>query len=180
VKQKLCPFAPPFVQNPTLIRIVESTASNPDDASRDVASHVRELMRRSDDGESLSQHETTLVTFSDPCFVERGFRDFVQFSWKVQEEVIADCYINQLQLVLFHPKATHQTYGDGNDEMNAANYTIRSPFPTIHLLREVDVMRAVTSGYPDLEGLPNRNKMKFVELGVEVCKKRLDDCFLTE
>jgi hypothetical protein len=185
VKQKLCPFASPFVKNPTLIRIVESRASNPEDASHDVTTQVRELMRNTSDdlsassSSSPSRHETTLIAFSDPSFVERGYRDFVRLSWKLQEEAIGEEYLGKLQLVLFHPKATHQTYGDDDlagDEMNAANYTIRSPFPTIHLLREVDVMRAVTGGYPDLDALPSRNKMKFIKEGAEVCKKRLEEC----
>lgn len=179
VKQKLCPFAPPFVHNPTLIRIVESKASNPDDASHDVTTQVRELMR-STDGDEPSRHETTLIAFSDSSFMESGYREFVRLSWKLQEEAIGDEYLGKLQLVLFHPRATHQTYGDDEssmgDETNASNYTIRSPFPTVHLLREVDVMRAVTGGYPDLDGLPSRNKMKFMEQGVEVCKKRLNEC----
>ena len=85
----------------------------------------------------------------------RDFRDFVRFSWRLQEEAVGDAYVPHLQLVLFHPRAVHQTYAsasnasdDVDDERAAADYTIRSPFPTVHLLRERDVLRAVQSGYP--------------------------------
>lgn len=37
----------------------------------------------------------------------------------------------------------------------ASNYTIRSPYPTIHLLRQGDVLDAVQK-MPDLEHLPAR------------------------
>jgi hypothetical protein len=222
VKQKLCPFAAPFVKDPSLVRIVESRASDPDGASRDVAVQINELMgdgRRADDDDdgddddssstssmsasssssSPPKHETALIAFSHPYLMEGNFRDFVRLSWKFQED-IGDEYLGRLQLVLFHPRATHQTYSDetyGCDyrdggqhvvfrggetppDFNAADYTIRSPFPTVHLLREEDVMRAVTGGYPDLESVPSRNKRKFIEQGVEVCKRRLEECLTSD
>jgi hypothetical protein len=36
----------------------------------------------------------------------------------------------------------------------ATNYSIRSPYPTLHFLRERDIMAAVTSGYPQVTPLP--------------------------
>jgi hypothetical protein len=135
-----------------------------------------------DDDDSRSRrfihHETTLVVLDHhPTFVH-DFRDFVRLSWKLQEEVIGETYLNQLQLVLFHPRATHQTYGiqSDDDDTAAADYTIRSPYPTIHLLREQDVLRAVKSGYPQLDTLPDRNKAKFIAQGLDICQARLADC----
>jgi hypothetical protein len=58
-----------------------------------------------------------------------------------------------------------------------ADYTIRSPYPTIHLLREVDVMKAVQGAYPNLESLPARNKAKLTEQGIEACQARLVACY---
>ena len=109
-------------------------------------------------------------------------------------------YENDVQIVLFHPKATHQTYGhqsfpslsssggpvnqqeqkghdpDEIEYATAGDYTIRSPYPTIHLLREQDVLAAVRSGYPQLEYLPTRNQAKMNELGVQRCKELLERC----
>jgi hypothetical protein len=133
-------------------------------------------------------HETTLVVLQ-PSSSERStssscnsnFIDFVRLSWELQQQAVVDQgYERDLQLVLFHPQATHQTYGsDGDDNDNAADYTIRSPYPTVHLLREVDVMRAVTSSYNTndrLESLPSRNKERLIQLGADVCRKRLAAC----
>jgi uncharacterized protein len=179
IREKLCPFAPPLLQSPGLLRIVSSNATSDEEAIIDVAHEVQLLMDNGND----SLHETTLVVLDHPAFVH-DFRDFVRLSWKLQEEAIGATYLNQLQLVLFHPRATHQTYGaggqDDDDDAAAADYTIRSPHPTIHLLREQDVLRAVTSGYPHLDTLPDRNKAKFIAQGLDICKARLADCHVVD
>jgi hypothetical protein len=127
-------------------------------------------------------HETSLVVFDDAPFV-RDFRDFVRLSWALQDLVVVQGgFVNDVQLVLFHPQATHQTYSCDDDSEHeatvAANYTIRSPYPVIHLLRQVDVMRAVQGGYPNLDELPARNKQKLSAQGLSVCRTRLEDCYV--
>jgi len=194
--QKLCPFAAPLVagrnkkkQNPTnnddeeeatpsLLRMVASTARHADEAVLDVRSEVVRLME-ADTSTPPQQHETTLVVFDDTPSFCRNFRDFVRFSWRLQEEAVGDEYVHRLQLVLFHPRAVHQTYAavdDEDDERAAADYTIRSPFPTVHLLREQDVMRAVQS-YPNLESLPARNQERMLAQGLNACRSRLEACY---
>ena len=193
IAEKLCPFAPPLTAANTL-RIVESTAVNEKQAVAHVKKEVELLLLSSakDDSEgtvkdntaigltsTTPHHETTLVVFDAP-FVQ-DFRDFVRLSWTLQEEIIVgENHLAELQLVLFHPTATHQTYsshaGDGNG--TAADYTIRSPYPVVHLLRKVDVMRAEMGGYPNLEELPARNKRKLLAQGLSVCQARLEECFV--
>jgi hypothetical protein len=177
IGEKLCPFAPPLLQNPNLLRIVSSRASNTKEAIFDVATEVKGLVGYDKEDAAPPVHETTLVVFDDndsPNFLA-DFRDFVRLSWELQEEAVGDQYVSDLQLVLFHPKATHQTYGDSEDD-NPGDYTIRSPYPTVHLLREVDVLQAVQGAYPNLETLPARNKEKMVHQGLEKCRDRLQAC----
>jgi len=164
---KLCPFAP-RPQSATL-RIVSTDASSPHEAFEDVASEIDFLFRNE------SSHETTLIALMDDIAFTGDFRDFVRFSWELQEHAVSSKYPELLQLVLFHPKATHQTYGEGPD--SPEDYTIRSPYPIVHLLREEDVMKAVKGGYRDLEGLPARNKAKMRDLGIEACEKVLQECY---
>lgn len=188
VDEKLCPFAPPFVQNPHRLRIVTSNASNTKEAIRDVAAEVQLLLLGSNnDGSNNSvapAHETTLVVLENdktadaPSFINE-FRDFVRLSWELQEEAVGDEFVSDVQLVLFHPQATHQTYGADTDD-SPSDYTIRSPYPTIHLLREVDVLRAVKGSYPNLETLPTRNKEKMVQQGLDMCQRRLEACYSTK
>jgi hypothetical protein len=178
VGEKLCPFAPPLLQNPSLLRIVSSDASSPEEAILHVSKEVQLLVGQ----ETPPTHETTLVVLDHRPFV-KDFRDFVRLSWQLQEEAIGEHFGEKLQLVLFHPQATHQTYADAyaaDGQQNPADYTIRSPFPTIHLLREVDVMKAVQGKYPNLETLPARNKDKFIQQGPKLCEGRLQQCHVLQ
>lgn len=171
VREKLCPFAPPFLQNPSLMRIVSSDATNHTETVQVVSTEVQLLV-----GPEVSpSHETTLIVLENAPW-SANFLDFVRLSWNLQEEAIGEDFVDKVQLVLFHPEATHQTYGCHGDEPNPADFTIRSPYPTIHLLRQVDVLNAVQSGYPNLESLPARNQQKMVQQGLEVCTRRLQAC----
>ena len=170
--QKLCPFAAPLASDTHKLRIVASSAATPHQAVADVTREALFLMR-----DESSHHETTLLVFGHDGFVKE-FREFIHLSWALQEKAVLETGLEgALQLVLFHPQATHQTYG-GCDEDDPADYTIRSPFPTVHLLREQDVVRAVTGGYPNLEELPNRNKARLVAQGLETCQQRLVACYI--
>ncbi|CAL1134078.1 unnamed protein product [Cladocopium goreaui] len=79
-----------------------------------------------------------------------------------------------LQIVLFHPAAVHSVYAEGPPD--PADFTIRAPFPTVHLLREADVMKAVTS-YPDTAQIPARNKAKLRSRGLAFCEERWSVAF---
>ena len=133
--------------------------------------------------EDYEYPETTLIILDTEFYPSLGreYRNLVQLSWRIQMECIVDRgHSDHLQLVLFHPLAVHDTYterpsaNDGHED--CADYTIRSPHPTIHLLRQADVMRAVQGGYADLEGLPSRNKAKLRRDRIVVCRKRLEGC----
>jgi hypothetical protein len=177
IGEKLCPFAPPLSAN--TMRIVASAAANERHAINDVAAEVNLLFGYKDDqdvaipsdakGKGVTQNvETTLVVF-DAIFV-KDFRDFVRLSWTLQEEVLVNGgFQEDLQFVLFHPGALHQTYSTTE---SAADFTIRSPYPTLHLLRQADVMRAVEGGYPNLEEFPARNKEKLIGQGIVAWKTR--------
>lgn len=186
IEQKLCPFAPPVRKAPKL-RIAISQAVNHDEVVREVEKEAHFLIGTgvlpgtSSDVECLDENyprpETTLIVLDETkCPSLTDFRDLVRLSWQVQEEAINENgYGKLLQQVLFHPLATHDTYASV-EEVDAADYTIRSPYPVIHLLREEDVMKAVTSGYKDLEGLPSRNKKKLRADGFALCSNRLEMC----
>jgi uncharacterized protein len=190
IGEKLCPFALP-AKHSNAIRIVASAAQSATEATRDVAIELDLLLKNDIDTSTgaykntknysgndvnIPSHETTLIAF-DGDFV-RDFHEFVRLSWILQNNaVVAGGFSNDVQLVLFHPAAKHQTYGTEEPDGNAADYTIRSPYPLIHLLREVDVMRAVSGSYPNLAELPSRNKLKLVAQGISLCKKRLQDCY---
>lgn len=62
---------------------------------------------------------------------------------------------------------------------DAENYSNRSPYPMLHILREDSVARAVAS-HPDVEGIPQRNIALLEKLGAEQLKATLRDCISGE
>lgn len=78
------------------------------------------------------------------------------------------------QIASFHPR--YQFAGTGPDD--AQNYSNRSPYPMLHLLREDSVERAI-AGYPDIAGVPHRNIATLEALGTpllrDLCRSCLDD-----
>lgn len=157
---------------------IESLSMEEDTISKDPV-HDHDIF----DQNHLDKPETTLLVLH-PSMCQ-SYREFIQLSWDMQyEAIVQNGYAHDLQLVLFHPLASHNTYAEelidediGYDD--AANYTIRSPYPTVHLLRELDVMKAMKSGYRDVEGIPSRNKASLRFQGAKVCKDRLKACINT-
>jgi len=101
--------------------------------------------------------ETTLIVFS------KGLESFDQFLNVVEladELMNLQEYEGVYQLATFHPDYLFA----GTDKMDAANYTNRSPYPVLHLIREESIEQALKS-YPDPESIPKSNINKARELG---------------
>lgn len=56
------------------------------------------------------------------------------------------------QIASFHPAYLFA----GADNSDPSNYTNRSPYPMLHLLREASLTKAIDS-YPDVDGIPQKN-----------------------
>jgi hypothetical protein len=80
-------------------------------------------------------------------------------------------WVGIYQLVGFHPN--HQFAATEPDD--AENYTNRSPYPMVHILRESSVTRAV-AGIEDVTLITERNTETLNQLGVEALIKRWRDC----
>ena len=65
-----------------------------------------------------------------------------------------------MQLATFHP----EYHFAGEEVGDPGSYTNRSPYPTVHLLRSVDVSRAVDA-HPDTEAIPQTNVAKLRDVG---------------
>ncbi|HOY04229.1 MAG TPA: DUF1415 domain-containing protein [Saprospiraceae bacterium] len=98
--------------------------------------------------------ETTLVIFPGQFADFEEYLDLVDMA----EELSADQgYEGVYQIASFHPEYCFA--GAKNDD--PANYTNRSPYPMLHLLREESITRALEH-FEDPEGIPERN-MAFAE-----------------
>lgn len=108
----------------------------------------------------LSQATTTLITVNAVPDLD----DFLLFLAVVErcERILeSDSQLDgKIQLATFHPDYQFA----GEEVGDPGSYTNRSPYPTVHLLRTVDVSRAVDQ-HPDTESIPNANIKKLRELG---------------
>ncbi|GAB4093238.1 DUF1415 domain-containing protein [Flaviaesturariibacter terrae] len=80
-------------------------------------------------------------------------------------------YEGVYQVASFHPGYLFA----GSRPDDAANYTNRSPYPMLHLLREESVSRAVDS-YPNPERIPERNMAFAREKGLDYMQRLWAAC----
>lgn len=80
------------------------------------------------------------------------FLDFNDFIGRAERRLARAGFDGTLQLASFHPR--YQFAGTDADDI--ANATNRAPYPTLHLLREASVDRAVEA-FPDAEAIFDRN-----------------------
>ncbi|MFT5194523.1 MAG: hypothetical protein ACI9EW_000716 [Cellvibrionaceae bacterium] len=113
--------------------------------------------------------ETTILIHPN---VLSDFYDYNQFLG------YADLLLEQMglegvyQIASFHPD--YQFAGT-----EAENYSNRSPYPLLHLLREDSVAKAI-DGYPDVDQIPIRNMQLMNQLGVDELKRLLRVCVDSE
>ena len=90
-----------------------------------------------------------------PDFLE--FNEFIDQAERMLRKTKLD---RELQIASFHPR-----FQFADSESNAiSNYTNRAPFPTLHLLREASIDRAV-SVYPNAESIFERNIATLERIG---------------
>jgi hypothetical protein len=112
--------------------------------------------------------ETTLLIH--PC-VLTDFLDYNQFLNLADGLLIQMKLEGVYQVASFHPD--YQFGGTRQDD--AENYTNRSPYPMLHLLREESLERAI-AGYPDIEKVPQRNIERMNSIGTDRLKALLQGC----
>ena len=72
-----------------------------------------------------------------------------------------------VQVVAFHPKGVHSLYSGGEEMPTPYDYVTRSPHPTIHLLRTMDLIKANKQMGGDTEKVPTANVKKLESMGIE-------------
>ena len=108
---------------------------------------------------SPDERETTLL------IAPRGFDDFLDFNDLLDE---ADAVVTALdldgtlQVAPFHPRFQFA----GTDEDDITNATNRAPYPTLHLIREESIDRAVEA-FPEAEAIYEANMATLEKLGHE-------------
>jgi uncharacterized protein len=156
----LCPFAKAvFVKNQ--IRIVVSHARNSDVLLEELETELKFLADT-----DPSTFETTLLVHPEVLVDFLDYNDFLDQCDSVVEELDLD---STLQVASFHPQ-----YQFADTEMDdVTNFTNRSPYPTLHLLREESVTRAVET-FPDVEKIYEKNIATLREMGIVAVRKLMD------
>jgi hypothetical protein len=148
----LCPFAE-RVHRRKLIRYrvspQDSTAGLLDDLGEELL-HLRATDPR--------LCETTLLIHP---WVLGDFNDYNQFLDEADATLLALGLSGELQIASFHPH--YRFAGAAPDDVD--NYTNRSPYPMLHLLREASVTRAVAA-FPDATEIGARNAATLRALGL--------------
>jgi hypothetical protein len=139
----LCPFAQ-AVHAAGRIRYVVSEAQTVKALRADLIEEL--LFLKETDPEKV---DTTLLIHP------RVLNDFYEFNdfLDIADDVVKDLSLRgDIQVASFHP----QYQFEGTEPDDVTNRTNRSPYPTLHLLREASVERALEN-YPDPDEIPQRN-----------------------
>ena len=158
IKHNFCPFAKrELLRDSIRFHVVDSS---------DMAEALQALADEFFYLDHQEATETTLVIFP------QGFNHFDDYLGLVElaNALLEDQeYSGIYQLASFHPDYCFE----GSDNNDPANYTNRSPYPTLHIIRESSLARAIER-HPDAEGIPERNIDYARELGLEKCRNDLD------
>ncbi|MFC0174262.1 DUF1415 domain-containing protein [Vibrio comitans] len=139
----LCPFAHKPNKNKQ-IKIAVTEATSEEALLEFILLELREL-----DSKDPKELETTLVVA--PHMLE-DFMDYNFFLDWVDALLKQEDYEGIYQVASFHPD---YCFG-GTEPEDAENLTNRSPYPTIHLIRE-ESMERVLKHYPNPEAIPDTN-----------------------
>jgi len=160
VAKNLCPFAKRELEQDR-VRFVTTQATDEEQLLH--ALHAELVLL-----DEQPEVETTLLIHPD---VLQDFAAYNQFL-NLADELLAEMdWEGVYQIASFHPR---YQFG-GTDQDDAENYSNRSPFPMLHLLREDRIELAIAS-YPDVAQIPVRNIALLRGIGEAQLKALLNDC----
>jgi len=161
IAHKLCPFAQlPFEKNKISYRVSKEL-----NTENQIMDFWKELIFLENSGsEKLSN---SLVVYSDP---EMNFDKYLDLYFLAEQLLISENKDGDFQLASFHPEYQF----DGTEKNDVTNFTNRSPFPMIHILRINEVEMAIEN-HPNIDEVPENNERKMNELGMEKIKRILSE-----
>jgi hypothetical protein len=141
VKYNICPFARREVERGS-IRYCQAEGGQREAVLQTLLDECRVL-------DCEPEIETTLLIL--PSGYE-GFYGFLDLLALANDLLVLEGYEGVYQLAHFHPD-----YCFADEVQNApSNYTNRSPYPTLHIIRETSMEFAIAN-HPDVDSIPQRN-----------------------
>ncbi len=156
-----CPFAAKVVKQKSIhFEVVDVLETD-----ELMTSILNEMIRLDDDQEI----ETSFLIFPRSF---SGLNEYLKLVIDVEKLITKKEYDGIYQLASFHPLYQFA----GSLENDAANYTNRSLYPMLHLLREESIDKALAN-YESPDGIPERNINFAREKGLTYMKLLRDTCF---
>ncbi|WP_048439717.1 DUF1415 domain-containing protein [Caenimonas sp. SL110] len=149
----LCPFAK-AVHVKEQVHYAVSTARDTGELLGDLGAELDALLAT-----DPSVRETTLLIAPYMLHDFLDFNDFVGSAERLLRKRRLD---GEIQLASFHPH--YQFAGTQADDVT--NFTNRSPYPVLHLLRETSIDRAVEA-FPDAASIYDTNMQTMKKLGAD-------------
>ncbi len=160
VELNLCPFAKRELAEQRL-HYALSEASDESQLLADLRKELLRLNREPDIETTLLIHPGVLTDFSD----------YNQFLADADDLIRLMQLEGVYQIASFHPDYCFS----GCHDSDAENYSNRSPYPMLHLLREQSLERAIAN-YVGVEKIPQKNIEKMNALGSKKLQQMLQSC----
>lgn len=156
----LCPFANrEWLQNK--VRLQASQADTQEQLLQDLVVELALLTRTPEIETTLLIHPQALSDFAE-------YNQFLDFADALLEQMSLE---GVYQIASFHPDYQFE----GTDINDAENFTNRSPYPMLHLLRESSLERAVEA-HSDTAAIPVANIQLMRKLGAAHMTSLLSGC----
>ncbi|MCW8931328.1 MAG: DUF1415 domain-containing protein [Gammaproteobacteria bacterium] len=160
IEHNICPFAKRERDKGSIRFIVND--------SSEMSETLEHLVRECEHLDEHSEVETSLFILAK---LGQDFNDYLDLLDIANQLLIEQGYEGIYQLASFHPDYCFS----GSDENDPANYTNRSPYPTLHIIREESLEKALQT-YPQPEQIPERNIKYCQKLGLEKMQQMLEHC----
>lgn len=154
IELDLCPFAKRELNNDR-VRFAETDATTEVQLLQALEAELERLVGDASIETTLLVHPHVLADFAD-------YNQFLETADGLLLQMELD---GVFQIASFHPD---YQFADTHPD-DAENYTNRSPYPLLHILREESLARAIEQT-SDVDQIPIRNIRKMNELGAEELK----------
>lgn len=168
IDHTLCPFAKQAYDNHGIhFAVIEAT---------DLQGQLEQVIIQCAALDNDANRETSLLIF--PVGLSNSENDLADFENYLDFLEIATALLKKqgyegiYQLASFHPEYCFA----GTSPDDASNYTNRSPYPMLHILRESSIEAALEK-FPNPENIPDNNIQLTKGLGLKFMQKLLADCY---
>ncbi len=160
VKHNICPFAKRVLKNND-VRFVVTEATTEESL----------LLALQAELEFLMNNESVETGFLIHPKVLQDFYVYNEFLTYIDKLLVEMNLVGIFQIASFHPEYQFA----GSEPCDVENYTNRSPFPMLHLLREEKLEDAIDN-YENVEQIPSRNIELMKNMGIDKLQIIMQKC----